>query len=242
MSRIELVRHVGGENESGNKVFLGEGDVAGNYKLEDYDEVYIPSITDLTPVMFVEGAVGAAANSELTSSNRVIVRYEAGENYASLVQRNQEWFSAISDTPNAYIERGGERIRINLNPMLYDSGYRSEYYVEANDVLVIPFRQYFVSVAGAVARPGRYPYIPDRDWEYYIALAGGFDPIRNMGQSVTIRELSGKRMRKRDMIGPETIITASNNGWLYQFNQIAPVITTVLSIVTTFLTLRALTK
>jgi protein involved in polysaccharide export with SLBB domain len=60
--------------------------------------------------------------------------------------------------------------------MLYDSSYRSEYYVEANDVLVIPFRQYFVTVA----KPGRYPYMPDRDWEYYIALAGGFDPVRNM--------------------------------------------------------------
>ncbi|MDR3335633.1 MAG: SLBB domain-containing protein, partial [Treponema sp.] len=240
LSRIELVRYVDGEDESGNKVFLGAKDIEGNYPLKDFDSVYIPWTTDLAPVMFAEGAVNAAVSpgggEELTTSNRVIVRFEAGENYASLVQKNQGWFSAISDTQNAYVRRGGERIMINLNPMLYDSSYRSEYQVEANDVLVIPFRQYFVTVAGAVAKPGRYAYIPDRDWEYYIGLAGGFDPVRNMMQVVTIRDMGGKRMGKKDIIGPETIITASNNGWLYNFNLVAPVVTTALSIVTTFIT------
>jgi hypothetical protein len=81
-----------------------------DYELRDFDRVYIPSTTDLTPVMFVEGAVNTALGpnegEELATSNRVIVRFEAGENYASLVQKNQEWFSAISDTQNAYVRRG----------------------------------------------------------------------------------------------------------------------------------------
>jgi protein involved in polysaccharide export with SLBB domain len=239
-SRIELVRRVGGKGESGEKIFLGQGDIEGDYRLNNLDTVYIPAVSDLTPVMFVEGAV-ALVNAEtetvLTGANRVTVRFNEGENYASLVQRNRGWFSAESDTRNAYVLRGGERIMINLNPMLYDYAYRSDYYVEENDTLVIPFRQYFVTVAGAVARPGRYPYIPDRTWDYYVALAGGFDPVRNSSESVIIMDIVGKELSKESEITPETIITARTNGGLYYFNQIAPVITTVLSLATTILSI-----
>jgi protein involved in polysaccharide export with SLBB domain len=112
--------------------------------------------------------------------------------------------------------------------------------IEENDTLVIPFRQYFVSVAGAVKAPGRYPYIPDREWDYYIGLAGGFLPGQNSFDAVTIRDVSGKRMKKTDIITPETIITAKNNHFLYYFGQFGPVVTTVLSIVSTFITVRLL--
>jgi protein involved in polysaccharide export with SLBB domain len=138
--------------------------------------------------------------------------------------------------------RGDERVAMNLNPMLYDSGYRSEYYVKENDTLIIPFRQYFVTVAGAVAGPGRYPYIPDRTWEYYVALAGGFDPVRNAFESVVITDITGKKLSKSDEITPETIITAQTNGGMYYFNQFAPVITTTLSIISTFLSILAITR
>jgi protein involved in polysaccharide export with SLBB domain len=239
-SRAELVRLVGGSAESGEKIFLSEGDIAGGFALNDLDEVYVPLITDLMPVMFAEGAVQLVdeeSGTVLGEANRVAVRFSEGENYASLVRRNRGWFSAVSDTRNAYLLRGGERIAMNLNPMLYDSGYRSAYYVEGNDTLVVPFRQYFVTVAGAVARPGRYPYIPDRSWDYYVALAGGFDPVRNARESVEITALGGRRLGKGDEITPETIITARTNGALYYFNQYAPVITTALSIASTFISI-----
>jgi hypothetical protein len=195
--------------------------------------------------MFGEGAVrsavmNAAVNVEEEQpnvSNRVTVRFNMGENYASLVQRNREWFSAVSDTQNAYILREGERILINLNPMLYDSRYRSQYFVETNDVLVIPFRQYFVTVSGAVAVPGRYPYIPDRGWNYYVALAGGFLPDRNSRERVDIADIRGQPLTKNDVITPESIITAKTNAGLYYFNKYAPVVTTILSIISTGITL-----
>ena len=60
------------------------------------------------------------------------------------------------------------------------------------DTLIIPFRQYLISVAGAVMDPGRYPYIPDRTWEYYIGLAGGFVNEKNMREVVKIRDINGK--------------------------------------------------
>ena len=249
-TRIELVRMVNSVDVAGDKLFLTENDFTNNYTLENYDVITVTVITDLQPVMFVEGAVSnilqrsgtneqlilsSEESSDVSSSNRLMVRFNKGETYDSLVRRNIRWFTAVSDTLNAYIIRKDERIPINLNPMLYDASYRGEVLVQANDVLIIPFRQYFVTVAGAVLSPGRYPYIPDRDWEYYVALAGGFITERNARQSIVITDIDGKRMKKTDAISPETVITARTNHFLYGFNQVAPVVTTVLSIVSTFL-------
>jgi protein involved in polysaccharide export with SLBB domain len=245
-SRIELVRIVNSKAESGDKLYLTQTDIAADYDLQNMDIITIPVITDLLPVMFVEGAVQTSDSEEVTavaleSSNRLTVRFNTGENYATLVQRNRAWFSAVSDTQNAYVIRDGTQIPLNLNPMLYDSSYRSEYAVETNDTLIIPFRQYFISVAGAVNTPGRYPYIPDRDWEYYIGLAGGFNPDRNSGESITIQNIDGKKLKKTDPITPETTITAQTNSFLYGFNRWAPIVTTILSIITSFLTVMAVT-
>ncbi|GHT96331.1 hypothetical protein FACS1894141_6370 [Spirochaetia bacterium] len=238
--KVELVRHVGSETDSGDKLFLSEQDIANNYRLNHLDAVTVPSITDLIPVMFVEGAVNSPGVAQTNPSTRLTVQFTQGENYASLLKRNESWFTAISDTQNAYIIRGNEQIPLNINPMLYDSAYQSPYLVERNDVLIIPFRQYFVSVAGAVAVPGRYPYIPDRGWDYYIALAGGFTIGMNAFDSVIIKDITGKKMKKTDPITPETVITAKANSWLFYFNQYAPVITTVLTIITSFFTVSAL--
>ena len=245
-----MVRMINSVDIAGDKIFLTENDLANNYVLENYDRVTVPINTQLQPVMFVEGAVTASsaaqelsdigdsttsAAADLVSSNRLVVQFNKGETYASLVRKNIKWFTSVSDTQNAYIIRNDEQIPINLNSMLYDASYRGEVFVQENDILIVPFRQYFITVAGAVVRPGRYPYIPDRDWEYYIALAGGFIMERNARQVVTITDLSGKRLKKTDAITPETTITADTNHALYYVNLYAPIVTTALSIVTTFL-------
>ncbi|MHB9291055.1 polysaccharide biosynthesis/export protein [Hollandina sp. SP2] len=243
-SRITLVRYVDGMIDSGDKVYLTLDDVQANYSLHHWDAIQIPTIVNLMPVMFVEGAVSQAEDEveQVSVSNRLAIRFNEGENYASLVQRNQSWFSSISDTQNAYIIRNRERIPVNLNPMLYDSSYRSTYFVKENDILIIPFRQYFVTVAGAVAVPGRYPYIPDRSWDYYVALAGGFNADKNARSSIVIQDITGRRLSKSDVITPESIITAQTNSFLYYFNQYAPIITTILSLIMTSITLSNLMK
>jgi protein involved in polysaccharide export with SLBB domain len=242
-SRIELVRYLDSASDSGDKLYLSGRSIAENYPLRHLDVVTVPAITDLTPVMFVEGAVRgseALESAESNAANRLTVQFNQGENYASLARRNRIWFTAISDTRNAYIVRGEERIPLDINPMLYDSSYRSRYFVERNDILIVPFRQYFVTVAGAVALPGRYPYIPDRSWDYYVALAGGFVREKNSREAVKIKDIGGKMMRKEDPITPETTITAQTNAGLYYFSRYAPVVTTLLSIVTTFVSVTLL--
>jgi hypothetical protein len=190
--------------------------------------------------MYLEGAIGVPGTAGTQVSQRKEIRFNAGENYASLVRNNRDQFTSISDTKNAYIVRGEERITINLNPILYDSAYRSDYTVENEDILVVPFRQFFVTVTGAVMSPGRYPYIPDRDWEYYIALAGGFNKERNSFSALTIRDIQGKERSKSDAIPPEAIIDAKNSTFIYYFNKYSPVIVTTLGIIVSYYTVKDL--
>ena len=119
--------------------------------------------------------------------------------------------------------------------MLYDKSYYSELTVEPDDILRIPFKQYFVSVAGAVHNPGRYPYIPDRTYDYYVGLAGGFIKEKNSFDSVDIVDINGHKLKKSDYITPETTITADFNSAFYKFNQWSGVLLTVLSLLTTSL-------
>jgi len=254
-SRLEMVRLTNSADIAGDKIFLTSSDLENNYVLENYDRITIPKITQLQPVLFVEGAVSAISESvtlersvislaqqDMVASNRLVVPFNKGDTYASIVRKNIKWFTAVSDTQNAYVLRDSVKIPVNLNPMLYDASFHNDVLIQENDILVIPFRQYFVTVAGAVVNPGRYPHIPDRDWEYYIGLAGGFIMERNFRQVVTITDLSGKRMKKNDVITPETVITASTNHGLYYFGQIAPVVTTFLSIFATIFTVVLATK
>ena len=238
-TRIELVRHLNSEDAAGNRIFLTQDDLENGFALEDYDVVTVPAMRDLRPVLFVEGAVDIYntprffAHERLYATNRITVQFHAGETYASIAQRNRGWFSSMSDTENARIIRQcGEEIPINLNNALFDASYRSEVLVQHNDTLIIPFRQFFVTVAGGVARPGRFPFIPDRGWEYYVALAGGFNPSRNACGRVIITDLNGRRLDPNEPIGPETVIKARTNSVLFWAREVAPVLSVILSAVT----------
>ncbi|MDR2536341.1 MAG: SLBB domain-containing protein, partial [Treponema sp.] len=249
-TRIQLIRLIDSASKSGETISLTEQDITQNYELRYFDTITISNITDMRPVIFVEGSVGRRTTEggeqiDPEASTRITVAFTRGEYYGSMVRRNRSWFSAVSDTRNAYILRGEDIIPINLNPMLYDENFRGDDVIVENDTLVIPFRQYFVTVAGAVAVPGRYPYIPDRAWDYYVALAGGFVAGRNAFAAIDIVDISGKKLTKNDFITPETIITAKSNNPLFTITQLSPVLTvvvSVLSVVTTILTLQNLTK
>ena len=237
-SRIELTRNVSDESVSGKKTYLDKSAIDSNFELKDFDFVTIESYADLTPVIYLEGAINKTVDAELEAASKITVPFVSGEDYAFFARRNKELFTAISDLANAYIIRNEQVIQVNLTPMLYDSSYYTKIEMQAGDTLVIPFKQFFISVAGAVANPGRYPYIPDRTWEYYIGLAGGFDKSRNTFEAISIRDRNGKKLSKNDVITPESTITASTNSGLYYFNQYAPIITTTLTAIISVITVK----
>ena len=239
LSRIEITRYADSSYREGKKIYL-DYEADKQFALLDGDEILVPSYKELKPVIFFEGAIGTEEGVELDASTKRRIQFETGTTYNFLIRRYAGYFTAVSDIENAYIIRNDQTIPIDISKILYDSSYDSGLLVEPYDTIRIPFKQYFVSVAGSVVSPGRYPYIPDRTWDYYIGLAGGFIKTQNKNDTVTIVDINGKELSKSDIITPETTITAATNSGLYYFNIWAPVVTTILSIISTTLSILAI--
>ena len=244
LSRIELFRLIDNDSKDnlGRIIYLTSKDIEKDLPLFMFDTVTVSSYRDLNNVAFIEGAIKVSADINLEASNQVPVKISEGLRYSSFVRQNKSLFSEVSDLQNAYIVRGDQKIQINLIPYLYNPDYYSDLTVEPYDVLRIPFRQFFVTVSGAVHTPGRYPFIPDRTYEYYVAMAGGFDKSKNRGDSVVITDIQGKKLKKDTIITPECNIRAKSNSFGYYFSQYSPIATTLLSIISTILSVRVLIK
>jgi len=98
-----------------------------------------------------------------------------------------------------------------------------------------------VTVSGAVYFPGRYPYIPNRSWKYYIGLAGGFDTDRNSGQKITIYDVKSQKVAIAGReIQPEDNIVAESNSFTYNMMKVSSIISTVLSLTVLIISLLGL--
>lgn len=243
-SRIEITRVKTESSVSGEKLYLTEIKSDSSFDLMSYDSIFISTYSELKPVMFMEGAVGSLASSTaLDTSNKVAVQFERGTNYAYFIRSQAGMFkSSVSDNENAYIIRGEEVYPININSVLYDSSFTTDLVVTDRDTLIVPFKQYFVTVAGAVRNPGRYPYIPDRTYEYYVALAGGFVPMQNANDAVSITDSNGKHMSKNDYLKPECRIVAKSNHISYLLTTYGSLIASISTFVTTVVALIQLPK
>lgn len=244
LSRIEICRVKSDDSVSGQMLYLNakslEDETLTGFNMQCYDSVKVMSFKNLKPVVFVEGAVLSDTNesgTELLSSNKLSLNFDYAMNYAFFVRNHRNIFTSVSDLKNAYIKRGQEIISIDLEKILYDSSYYSELTVENGDTLLVPFKQFFVTVSGAVNNPGRYPYIPDRTYEYYVGLAGGFIKSQNSGDAVRLTDVNGKHFSKKTVVPSEAMIEAKTNSFIYYFNQVGGVVTTLVSIVLSSLTL-----
>lgn len=240
-NRIEITRNKLSNEVANQKFYLTQKDITDSFELFDDDSIFIHNFNELAQYVFIEGAIiSEQQNTKLISSTKIPLSYIEYEDYASLFRRHRSLFSESSDLENAYIVRKDEKLPININTILYNRDFSSGIIPEENDLILIPFKQAFVNVAGAVHLPGRYPYIPDRTWEYYIGLAGGFDISRNSGNKIKIVSLTGEDVSNNIFINPEDTITAETNSFLYFFNTYSPLITTVLSLATTTISLFAI--
>lgn len=242
-TRIEISRKISSENSTGEKIYISKKEINENFSLSNLDSIYIESTENLQPRFYVEGAItsdnGLNDSTIPETSSKTSIQFEKGTIYDFIIRKNSKLFSTVSDLENAYIIRADEIIPINIKKIIDDFNYYSNITILENDILRIPFKQFFVTVAGSVINPGRYPYIPDRDYEYYIGLAGGFNKNQNSGKSVKIVDINGKTLNKNSPITPETTITAKTNSFMYYFNQTAPIITTLLTLITTGLSVYA---
>lgn len=241
---ILLKRFVGGQSVW-EKKHLTETDVITDINLFSKDEVNVLSYSLTRSVFYVEGSIIVTGIiSEPVSLNRILVEFDIGTSYAAIVKENKSWFvNNSADLENAYIRRKiqnensepeEEIIKIDLKKILYGSGFYEDLIVQADDVLYVPYVQYYVLVNGAVNEVGRYPYQAGKNYMYYVNLANGIDLDQNVFGTVTIKTKEGKKLSKKSVIPPEAVITVHRNspkgGWLI------PLITSILSFLAALIT------
>jgi protein involved in polysaccharide export with SLBB domain len=216
--------------------------------LEDKDVLTIGNKAVTRPVAFFEGALNSTAGGtgtieETTSDIEGMAKLEypfyEGETLGNAVRANARRFSVSSDLANAYVIRGGISIPMDLTRYIYYNDFGEDLELENGDIILIPFVQYFVLVSGAVKAPGRYPYVPDRQADYYINLAGGRDEMKNTGRGQTITDINHRKVKDDVVIEPEMMITVPMNSFMANFNVYAPIVTTFLSVITAFLSILA---
>ena len=110
------------------------------------------------------------------------------------------------------------------------------------DRIVIPFRQYYVTVSGAVFNPGKYPYIPNRSFKYYLELAGGSDPEKNNNNSAIITDVHDEKQDIDRIIQPEDNIYLEYSNPLFHINQWAFIVGTTISLTALIISIIQLTK
>ncbi|GAB6276388.1 MAG: hypothetical protein SAMD01599839_09280 [Rectinema sp.] len=229
-TRMSIVRYVSLTSPVGEKIQL-DYTKDKDMTLSIYDSVNVPAYQDLLPVAWFEGAIGVGVEGAAPqAAQRVPYTFFPGEMVSQAAQSVRNSFSEVSDLKNVYISRKGTKIPVNLEDFLYNRDFTNDMPLQAGDVIVIPFRQFFVTVSGAVKVPGRYPYVPDRTWEYYVGLAGGIDTDKNSGQKLTIYDVNSKVQAKDRIIQPEDNIVVAANSFTYSFSRIAVIMSTIISV------------
>jgi protein involved in polysaccharide export with SLBB domain len=187
--------------------------------LVSYDQVVVDSIEQTTGSVTVEGAIRSDEAYDATTSTaiagqasgRIFYQFYPGETLQQMVRSLQVRLMTSSDYEHASFIRNGKKQMLNLRGMLSGTDATEPLVLQTNDQLIIPFAQRFVTVTGAVTRPGTYAYVPDKTADYYIALAGGVTTDAYKPISVSVTDGSGNKMRSDSIVGKEYSVKVKEN-------------------------------
>jgi polysaccharide export outer membrane protein len=247
-SGIVITRRIRNEKNPAKTFYVdASGGRYPEFVFENDDEIFVPSTLDNLPFVYFEGAVDAdtqARDALVKSPGRIGYRITPGELLSSAVRDVRKSFSDLALFEDAYIIREGETnvIPVNIESLLEGKPGANDVPLVRGDRVVVPIRQYFVTVSGAVVLPGRYPYVPNRSYLYYISCAGGFDSQKNAGQNVTILDARDKVLAHDRVIQPEDRINAEVNNLGFYINQWVPVVSMTVSVATLVIAVAQLLK
>jgi len=88
-----------------------------------------------------------------------------------------------------------------------------------------------------VYSPGSYPFLPGKDFEYYVRLAGGIDPEMNTDNEVNISDSDGNHLESNAVIKPGDRIFVETNDFAYNFNRYFPIITAGITFIATIISI-----
>ncbi len=221
-SRVRVER-VSGDRPRVEYVSLAEG-YQKAIVLENGDILTISAKSANLLTVFFEGAIlpqpvataGTAAEStteggtrEETGTpasaqyNRILYSFKQGESLSDALRAVRPSIAPLADLSRAFLVREGlaDPIYVDLRLLISSSAASSDIPLQSNDRIVIPLLRFFVSISGAVANPGTYPFAPNRTYRHYIDLAGGSaqDPPEN----VVITDSNGNARKPEDFIQSE---------------------------------------
>jgi polysaccharide export outer membrane protein len=177
--------------------------------IEDGDVITVPSKLDSLPVVAFEGALiapGAMEGVAITGDHygRITHAFADGETLKDALVAVKDSIAPFADLSNAYIIRkpDSQIIPVDLEKLRFQYDPAKDLLLHPGDRVVIPAFRYNVSVIGAVRNPGTFLYAPQRNYAYYLTLAGGIPPGLTTG-NITIVDAYGNQRPLDDAIQPE---------------------------------------
>ncbi len=206
-----------------------------DFELKDGDIIYIEPAADSLPSVSIEGALrsGNSTNNMIQGdrTETYYYRFVEGESVYDMLSAISDYLIDSSNLEGAYLVRDGKTIMLDFNEILYNGAESGNLKLKASDRFFIPFMQMHVSVTGGVENPGLYGYVPGRDAEYYINLAGGYSANSKGEKGTKIYDKSGMRMGFNDPLTPESKIEVDRDDLSEKLASTVTVVALVTSIV-----------
>lgn len=185
-------------------------------KLNDMDAIYVGRLNSARPFITIQGAIeGGKFNYEFVT----------GETAEHVIRSLKGRLLGSTDESGVYVLRGGRKIAVDTESAI-TSTEQGTTVLQQGDILVFPYTQQYVTVAGAVANPSNYPYEPDKSAEYYINLAGGLTPDAKK-KTLKITNSEGKNVSLKQPVIANSMISVEHRN-----TNMANIITLVISIAT----------
>ncbi len=204
-----------------------------NIKLNDGDQITIKNRLNYISKVTIQGAVSPkddpAATAGNSVSNRIPVAITSGSRVSTAIKDMNATFNLTSDLEKAFVLRGGDKIEIDIKSILEQVGHEDDVVLENKDIIIIPFRQLKVFVAGSVNKAGAVPFIENRTAKYYIGLAGGFNLKENFFRSYSIRNVYGEKVKGNSIIQPEDAIWVNKDHPIAYLEEYAGYITAIIT-------------
>ncbi|MCH3916739.1 MAG: SLBB domain-containing protein [Spirochaetia bacterium] len=151
-------------------------------QLQDMDRITVSKVLPNFGTVSVVGAVSVSdkitdsnATTAIlaTTSGQLLYQLYPGDTVREMIEAISSRLLSSADLSSCYLVRGGKKTEIDVLSLLSDKSAKDNLQVKDGDQFFIPFNNKFVAVQGAVTDGGVFAYLPGKDAQYYINLAGG---------------------------------------------------------------------
>lgn len=106
-------------------------------------------------------------------------------NVADMSESEYEYFKIKSRSKTG-------RVAVDFTRLFNHHDGGKDVYLRDSDVISVPRKRQVVSVTGEVVNPGFLTYVPDKDYNYYIRMAGGYSDRAGKGRVSIIKASTGE--------------------------------------------------